>query len=173
MDPESLVAFAILGLALFATARLAMWWGRRLDAKDASEDEHIRSDEHEAVRRIRNAETFGHPLPPVAALRAVLPEPPQHHAWEISVQYDAAGVPHAVLTLLTMPGTVAVDSVWFDLFQRQDRVGSQTWAAYYRALPGHDDALREFKQQILGPLIDWAQLAIYRIERPGDYEIRA
>ncbi len=174
MDTTGLIGIALFGLGLVVTAILAVRWGRRLDAKDAADVDHREADDRETLDRIRNAETFGHPLPPVASLRAVLPDPPQHHAWEIHVQYDAVGVPHVVLALLTLPGTAVVDSVWFDLYQRRDGGRSQQpWAAYYRALPGHDDALREFKHQVLGPLMDWARLAVYRIERPDDYEIRA
>ncbi|MDB2197581.1 hypothetical protein [Mycobacteroides abscessus] len=110
-------------------------------------------------------DTYGHPLPPVSTLRGALPDPPNGHAWEISVQHDGGGTPFLHVGIVKLNTGDSAGGTKKDLMN--DRYS--TWASKYRLFTGDDEYLCEiFRRDFIGPLTDWATAQVNRLDHAND-----
>lgn len=119
---------------------------------------------------------YGHPCPPAESLRGKLPTAPEGHVWEIKVISDeSSGHGHLWmhLTLVQVATEQNVDTTKTDLTVHRKHIYpdmNKTWADEYRRYPSL--AKEAFWKDLIGPLVDWAQLTVNKFSPGITYEYK-
>jgi hypothetical protein len=111
---------------------------------------------------------YGHPWPPVPALRRKLPRPPQGHVWETTVSTNDSGHDILKVSLVNVSTEENVASMTRNLTVGEYRTYAHEYIEY--AILKKET----FNNELLQPILDWAYPVVNKIATGGqvtDYEI--
>lgn len=113
-----------------------------------------------------NSQKYGHPHAPLPYLMRQVPTAPWGYAWEAMVKHDAEGTPFMHLGLMDVAKGELVAEKKKDLINRE----YWTWAEHYRKYCVMGMDRDTFRNDLIGPMVDWANNQVNKFSRANDVD---